>query len=694
MQDKGLSRRLFLGGMGVAGSLLPASIARALSLPARVRTGTVEDVEHVVILTQENRSFDHYFGTLNGVRGFGERHPLPVARQGEKFVSVWQQPNADTSSGLSHIAPFHLDTVQTFDYMRVEGTPHGFADGQEAWDNGRMQNWPAWKHNHSMGYYKRSDIPFQFALADAFTLCDAYFCAMHCSTNPNRLFIWTGTNDPSGSGGGPVINNAYDDLSADPHGHGGYIWTTYPERLQAAGISWQVYQNMDDNFTDNPLEGFRLYREALKAPSGKLRELAQRAVTTRDLDLLREDVMADALPQVSWIVATAKGSEHPGTSSPAQGADYTARVLDALTANPDVWAKTVLIVNFDENDGFFDHVVPPSVPARNPEDPSELIGGANVPVEGEYHESGGPHQHRAYGLGPRVPMYVVSPWSRGGYVNSQVFDHTSIIRFLETRFGVKEPNISAWRRSVCGDLTSCFNFETPNDDPFPSLPSVEEVARRASLLERRTPETPSRLVAPEQAAGVRPSRVLPYRLRVDAEESAGKLRLSFANLSLDGAGVCFSVYDLHALERIPRRYTLAAGTEMQDMWDLSDGRYDLWLTGPDGFHRRFSRRAEGTGGAEVKIGLSEEGVLHLHSQAEQSVPVTLRDNAYGQPETRFLLSPGDDRRLPLDLSGSAGWYDVSIILPAHMFTYAGRVMRPDTQTSDPALYGPALLVFS
>ena len=92
--------------------------------------------------------------------------------------------------------------------------------------------------------------------------------------------------------------------------------------------------------------------------------------------------MNGSLPQVSWIVATAEGSEHPGPSSPAQGADYTSKVLDALTANPDVWSKTVLIINFDENDGFFDHVPPPAAPsyATWDADPSKakLAGGSTV----------------------------------------------------------------------------------------------------------------------------------------------------------------------------------------------------------------------------------------------------------------------------------------------------------------------------
>lgn len=687
MSDFNPHRRGFLAGLGAAGGLLPASVARALELPAHVRTGTLKDVEHVVILTQENRAFNHYFGTLNGVRGFGDRFPVPVARSGEGYRSLWLQPNEHKDQTPDLIAPFHLNTVQTFDYMRVESTPHGFVDSQEAWDQGRMRNWPEWKRNHAMGYYTREDIPFQFALAEAFTICDAYFCSMHCSTNPNRLFIWTGTNDPLGKFNGPAINNDYDDFHSDKDGHGGYTWKTYPERLQEAGVSWQIYQNMDDNYTDNPLEGFRVFREAVNVRSGPLVELARRGVTTRDLDKLRADVIADKLPQVSWIAATAVGSEHPGASSPAQGADYIARVLDALTANPEVWSKTVFLINFDENDGFFDHVPPPAAPARDPADPSRLIGASNIPTEGEYHEPEGPYQHRPYGPGPRVPLYVISPWSRGGYVNSQVFDHTSVLRFLEARFGVKEPNISPWRRAICGDLTSCFDFRTPNDAPVPALPPVEMQAWRASRLGKVLPATPEVSRAPVQDEGVRPARALPYRLMADAGPDGKGLRIGFANDSLDETGAAFYVYDRLNLEAIPRRYSLKAQSRIEDIWTLHEGRYDLWLTGPDGFHRHFA----GEGRLPVQVSLAAEGHLRLSNLTGESLRISVTDEAYGQPSRDVTLEPHASLDVDMDLRPSYGWYDLKIATDKATLRYAGHAQISAATFSDPAMHGPARL---
>jgi len=224
------AKRRFLRNSAIAATgvatlaALPPSIRRALAIPANNRTGTIRDVEHVVILMQENRSFDNYFGTLKGVRGFGDRFtiPLPDGR------SVWQQSN-----GAREVLPYHLDSTRG-NAQRVAGTPHDYPDAQAAWDGGRMDQWPLHKEDHSMGYYRQAELEFQFALAEAFTLCDAYHCSTHGGTNTNRLFLWTGTNDPTGAGNGPSTRNQWDGLGASTEG---WTWTTYPERLQQAGVT-------------------------------------------------------------------------------------------------------------------------------------------------------------------------------------------------------------------------------------------------------------------------------------------------------------------------------------------------------------------------------------------------------------------------------------------------------------------------
>jgi phospholipase C len=694
-------RHLMLSAVGALTA--PPAIARAMAIDADVRRGTLEDVEHVVILMQENRSFDHYFGGLNGVRGFADRFPMPVADiPGRTGKTVWTQANGKSADGPPLIAPFPLNSAQTFAHMRVEGTPHSWSDAQYAWDQGRMDRWPESKHAHAMGYYRREDIPFQYALADAFTLCDAYHCATQTGTNTNRLFLWGGTNDPFGRDGGPSISNSHDELATKGGAAEGYRWSTYAERLLAAGITWRVYQDMDDNFTDNPMAGFQSFRDShAKAPGADPR-LAELGLSTRKLDGLREDVLNGTLPQVSYLVAPAADSEHPGPSSPAQGADYTARVLDALTANPKVWARTVLLVMFDENDGFFDHVPPPSPPSRDPARPGAVLGGSTVDTAADYHQVRNPTEAkderddlmgRPYGLGPRVPMYVISPWSRGGWVNSQVFDHTSVIRFLETRFGVMEPNISPWRRAVCGDLTSAFDFRTPNTKPFVAdLPKTLDEARRAGALPgRTTPPTPLLPLVPEQAAGPRLSRALPYSLDVAEGARDGAVVLRFANTGK--AAAVLHVYDRLRLDQPPRRYTIEPGKSLEDAWPT--GAYDLWILGPNGFHRHLIGAApKAEPAAEAAPDPSSRALtLTLRNDGPTARRMVVTQKPDG-PAWRVTLKPGEAAKRVWPLKSTGGWYDVSARVEGetgYLRRLAGRLESGADSFTDPLMAGPALM---
>ncbi|WP_271007390.1 phosphocholine-specific phospholipase C [Paucibacter sp. B51] len=726
-------RRSFLRSASAAAALtaFPPAIQRALAIPANVRSGTIHDVEHIVILTQENRSFDHYFGTLNGVRGFADPFPVPVVdKTGINGKSVWMQPNAVTATpgrppvNPLALAPFHLNTQQTFAHMRVSGTPHSWPDAQAGWDQGRMNAWPKAKQNHSMGYFKRADLPFQFAMATAFTICDHYHCSSQTGTNTNRLFLWTGTNDPLRKGNGPSTDNSHDWFKPDPADD--YTWTTYPERLQDAGISWQVYQNMADNFTDNALAGFRPFRDAWYGRPGYSQQLKDRGISTRDLDKLREDVLADKLPQVSWIVATAEGSEHPGPSSPAQGADYTAKVLEALTANPAVWSKTVLFINFDENDGFFDHVPPPAAPSYISWDAdpakADLAGDSTIDTTGEYHHilngTAATHQHKPYGFGPRVPMYVISPWSKGGWVNSEVADHTSVIRFIEKRFGVMEPNISAWRRAVAGDLTSAFNFRDPEDSAFfAQLPKTLELANRARALPgTTTPPTPTTLNVPVQEAGPRPARALPYELHTTAavKVSAGRVgaarvELQFAHTGnglgdISGPAAVFHVYDRLNLAALPRRYTVEAGKQLTGSWQpAANGAYDLWVLGPNGYHRHFTGNARRVAAAaqpnpEVRVTPDvANGELQIELSNNGSFACTFILSAnkyYSVAPQQIHLAAKTRTTLRLPLRESAYWYDFSVRVAGqgdYSRRFAGHMETGEASISDPAMSGPALL---
>ena len=699
-----------------ANAAFPEAIRRALAIPANNKTGTIRDVEHVVILMQENRSFDHYFGTLNGVRGFGDRFPIPLA--GKR--NVMQQTYTDKTTKQSRvILPYHLDS-KTGNAQRVHGTSHFYDNAQDAWDLGRMANWPTYKQTQSMGYYTSAELDFQFALANAFTVCDAYHCSFHGGTNPNRVFHWTGNIDSKGKNGGPVIDNSQDHLEASTSA-ASYSWKTYPERLQKEGVSWKVYENMPDNFTDNPLAGFVAYRQANEKRGNAVDGAPYPAYLPSDdnidpllkgvantmpdggfLAALREDIGAGTLPQVSWIVAPADYSEHPGPSSPVQGAWYIQEVLNALTANPAVWSKTVLLVNFDENDGFFDHVPPPCAPGY---EGGELAGHSSVSTDGEYFSAAASatYQNRPYGPGPRVPMYVISPWSRGGWVNSQVFDHTSVLRFLEARFHVKEENITPFRRAVCGDLLSAFNFVNPNHEVLPTLPKrtraeADAVRAQQEKLQQVALPAEGSQVFPMQAAGVRPSRALPYELHASARVDARHNKINLAFRNTGRAAAVFHVYDRLHLDRVPRRYALEAGREWQDSWDLEAdrGAYDLWVLGPNGFHRAFQGNlavlsVDGSAEPEVKLSydiFTKRICLTMANRGEGACIVTVKPNAYRQAGPWTFRVPA---RMQLDqhwpIGGQGNWYDLTATVPAGGFSrrFAGRMETGAHGVSDPAM---------
>jgi len=434
-------RRLLEYAAGVAvtsfaAPLLPPNIQRALTQPPP-RTSSLRDIKHVVLLMQENRSFDHYFGTMAGVRGFDDPNALCL----DNGKSVFHQPDSVNPEG--YLLPFHLDT-RTSSAQQIPSTSHEWAVHHESWNGGKMDQWlPAHRKADAtngpyvMGHYTRDDIPFQFALAEAFTICDEYHCSVMGPTWPNRMYWMTGTIDPEGRKGGPIISNTYGSPA-------GYSWKTYPERLEDAGVSWKVYYQKSDDYGLNVLECFEQYRQA-----GPNSALYTKALASSDEGRFEYDALNDNLPAVSWILPPLQLSEHPHYM-PAAGAAFVASKIDAIAANPEVWAKTVFILNYDENDGLFDHVAPPVPP---PGTIDEFVNG--LPI----------------GAGFRVPCIIVSPWTAGGWVCSQPFDHTSVLRFLEKFTGVREPNISEWRRQTFGSLASVFRFNETMAEP-PVLPDT------------------------------------------------------------------------------------------------------------------------------------------------------------------------------------------------------------------------------
>lgn len=598
----------------------------------RTRAGSVHDIRHVVIFMQENRSFDHYFGSLKGVNGFGDRTPLTFTNGKSDF----HQP-----FGSQVVLPYHVTNQCLADLDHSWGATHS------AWHGGKWDQWAQVKGVESMAYYTRADLPYYYGLAEAYTICDAYFCSVLGPTNPNRMYLWTGTIDPRGLGGGPEIDNS------EPSA--GFRWTTYPERLQSAGITWKIYQE-PDNFDDNALAWFAKFKAATPGMALYDRGLA----TVPDLvTAFRRDVLGGTLPQVSWIIAPTALSEHPA-ASPASGARLTKQLLDTLASNPSMLGSTVFFLVYDENDGFFDHVPPPTPPTGTAD---EFVRG--LPI----------------GLGVRVPMIIVSPWTRGGFVCSQVFDHTSIIRFLETWTGVQEPNISTWRRAVCGDLTSALDFNHP-DLSYPILPSVAVVACSGGI----SPPAPSLQQMPDQEPGVRIARPLPWQINAGSrsECDSGLFHITLTNSGATSAH--FTIYANAYRTDGPWQYDTGSGSALEAKFSTlgtANGRYDLTCLGPDGFLRRYAGSTNVACGA-VEIGSELDPVsgkiyLITSNLTANTFSISVHDNLGGDRDRILDVPANGSIRITYPTSADyGGAYDVSVtagIDAIFLRQMAGRIQR-------------------
>ena len=696
-------RRNFLRALSgvTAAAALPQSIGRALALPAHHRTGTIRDVEHIVILTQENRGFDHYFGSLRGVRGFGDPRPalLPSGKP------VWHQPN-----GNSEVLPFH-PTAPNLGAQFMVGTEHGWNRGHAAWNGGKYDQWIPNKGVQTMAYMTRADIPFHYALADAFTICDAYHCSVMGPTDPNRYYMWTGWVGNDGRGGGPVISNA----------EVGYDWPTFPELLQDAGVSWKVYQDVGTGldaegswgWTDNPYIGnygdnsllyFHQYQNA--APGTPLYEKARRGTNILKggtlFDQLRADIASNTLPNVAWIAAPEAYSEHANWPT-NYGAWYIRQVLDALTSNPEVWGKTALLINYDENDGLFDHIIPPYPPQSDAQGKT-TVDASNDIFRGSAAYPASSNTVGPYGLGTRVPMLVVSPWSKGGYVCSQVFDHTSVIQFIERRFGADRPDlietqIPAWRRAVCGDLTSAFNFARP-DATRVALPSTSGYAPPAADIAAAkrypdyVPTVPAQQAMPAQEPGLRPARPLPYELEVDGDVDTLKRAFNIGFRNTGKAGACFHVRSGNSSAG-PWTYTVEAGKTLSGSWPVASttaNEYDLSVYGPNGFLRSYKGGIDtGRANLDVNSRCDDDGdanfELSISNRGTAACTVSIV-NAYTNEVMTHWLDRGQSTRKHWRLGASHGWYDLTIHVDndrGFQQRLAGHIETGRDSASDPGI---------
>lgn len=838
-----IRKSIYLSGVAGLSTVLPGSIEKALAIDPAPGS-TYLDAEHVVILMQENRSFDHCFGSLQGVRGFND----PTAFRLPGGHPVWFQTNKKGETFL----PFRLD-LKNSKATWMGALPHSRKAQVDAHNKGRHDQWLRSSHLRdkryanipfTLGYYNRADLPFNYALADAFTICDQHFSSAMTSTWPNRLYMWSGNirSRPHDPRARAYVRN---DLKL-----GEARWTAFPERLEAADISWRIYQNdlgtgggykgeerdWLSNFTCNTLEYFQKYHVqfsarwalSLKEREKKLKEsipeleadlkklepetkaylkkkkalvkkktvledtrkmirqysqenfealspleknLYRRAFTIneedphyRELDTFmyqgegktqtlqvpkgdilyrfRKDVQEGKLPAVSWLVPPKQFSDHP--SAPWYGAWMISEVMHILTQNPEVWKKTIFILTYDENDGYFDHI-PPFMPP----DPTQRQGGKcseGIDIASEYISR---EQEMHYGiaaksartsqigLGYRVPMIVASPWSRGGRVNSQVFDHTSSLQFLEhfikAKWGksIREDNISAWRRCVCGDLRSVFTRYDPKQMPEGGFISRQKILKEihqsqfkplpnqykkldAETLEQGRNNPHAIAAMPRQEPGTRPACALPYELYVDGRKSAdGKtflldLRVGDNRFGKASAGAPFTVYtrtgyrtDLKDVNYDPfqiRRYAVSPGDKLEDTWQLRDfkgGKYHLEVRGPNGFLREFKGNDQGTF-PTITCKYARQGNkrlngdLDFHIQAPVDADIQLEMyNAYQSDRSEAIqVKAGETRILSLDLRSSKSWYDIRFVLEgskAYMQRYAGKVETGKEGSTDPRM---------
>jgi phospholipase C len=659
-------------GLDIAG---PAQQSRAAVTGAgKHLTRSIKDLKHVVILMQENRSFDHYFGTLRGVRGFDDKQILTYPGGS----TIFQQPDT-ARTDLGYLLPYHL-TDQTDGDL-----DHGWDGDHEAWNNGLWNNWVPAKTEETMGYFTRADVPFQYALADAFTICDGYHQGIMAPTSPNRMYFWTGT-----SSGWTSNPNDYEvDFGPDA---GTPLVTTYPEQLQAAGISWRVYTNNQagdeggseaflGDFGDNPLWFYQQYNSTNSRDGGSSQLAVNGAVTPWQsadgapamsethaayvLSSFIDDVEQGTLPQVSWIVAPAGYSEHP-SYTPDYGAHYVNTVLRTLFDNPELWAETALFITYDEHDGFFDHQLPPFPEATVTD---EYIDGWPI------------------GLGTRVPMIIASPWTRGGYVDSNVYNHTSMLQFLATWTGVEPVNVTAWRKSITGDLTTAFDFEHPDfsvPGNIPSLAQTYAASQETGGSTATPPEGDQHM--PSQEPGTRPHRPTNHQPRAEASIDRGTGVVTAELTNAGQVGVGFLVYPDAYLPFTATPFTVLSGAPRSYTWDTvaTDGKYAFSVYGPDGFLTSFAgtvvAAGENSGAVPVVQAGPQSGkapvlVVELGNEGAKDVVYTLTPNDY-EGRTQTVTVRGGGTHQVAWPANADGYYDVVITASTgdgFKRRYAGRV---------------------
>lgn len=320
-------------------------------------------IDHFIVATQENRSFDQYFGYYPGVDGIPQDACMP---------------NPDGPC----VKPYHFPSPIE---GNIDQPNHSWEAIHAEWDNGRMDGFVKVNGSLTMGYYLESDLPYYWKLAQESVLCDHYFCSVLGPTLPNRLYLVSGTSD--GLQNDPAsLNTAFSQA-------------TLFDQLLAQGITWRYY--VSDYSSLAPT----IAKELLMCPLLWFPRIMNDSAMSQNIVPMSHfytDLAAGNLPQVAFIAPGALDCEHPPDDVQV-GMRYVQSMVNALQTS-DYWPKSAFILNYDEAGGFYDHVAP--------------------------------RQVDSFGLGMRVPCLVASPWVQPGKINHTTFDHTSVLKMIQQRFGL------------------------------------------------------------------------------------------------------------------------------------------------------------------------------------------------------------------------------------------------------------------
>ena len=401
------SRRSVLRKFGTAAGIgLTLGACSWIPSVAPTPTPSSKSIDHVLIVCQENHTFDNYFGRYPRAGKFG-------------IPSNYTQPDGQGGN----IRPYHFSSHNRPDLAHTWQAIHS------EWNDGKMNGFYTTDGREALGYYDGSDLSYYYALADAFTLCGNYFCYQLGPTLPNRIALWAGTS------GGVT--------SATRIPAGSLDFPTIVDLLDAHHVSWKCYNlglglgSFPEVEFINALPLFKHWQHdhRLHYPATDF----------------YNDLGSGTIPQVSFLITDAFISEHPHihpSLNIQSGQKAMAKVINALMASR-LWTNSLLFLTYDEGGGYFDHVAPPRVDA--------------------------------YGMGMRVPMLVISPWVKRGYVSGHLYEHSSILKFIERRFGL--PTLASVNHQFDSSTPGMYNEAARGNESGPPAPPRDGLSHTGNFYE-------------------------------------------------------------------------------------------------------------------------------------------------------------------------------------------------------------------